>query len=97
MSGRALRGWSRSDLGDVQGAERGLVRGGARTLDHTRYLYIETSEVEWHEGQASTTELLALLPDWRVIARFPFDVLLENRRLRRSGSQWIATGFRRRP
>lgn len=70
---------------DVQGAEGDLVRGGLRTLERARYLYIETSETEYYEGQVTTAELLATLPDWRVLARFTFDVLLENRRWRRLG------------
>jgi FkbM family methyltransferase len=66
---------------DVQGAEGDLVRGGATTLRNTRYLYTEYSNDELYEGQATLAELLALLPDFRVLELWPDDVLLENRRL----------------
>lgn len=90
---RSLDSWAaENDLGpidlvwaDVQGAEGDVVLGGLRTLARARYLYIETSETEYYEGQVTTAELLSMLPDWRVLAHFTFDVLLENRRWRRSG------------
>jgi FkbM family methyltransferase len=66
---------------DVQGAERDVVRGGLRTLRNTRYVYMEYSDEELYEGQATLAELLALLPDFRVLELWPEDVLLENRRL----------------
>lgn len=69
---------------DVQGAEGDLVRGGAHTLARTRYLYIETTDVEYYAGQTTTSELLRLLPTWRVVQRFPDDILLHNTA---SGSQ----------
>lgn len=83
---------------DVQGAEGDLVRGGGRTLARTRYLHIETTtSTEWYEGEVTTDELLAMLPGWKVLAYFPDNVLLENRRRRRLGSRWLATRFPRRP
>jgi FkbM family methyltransferase len=66
---------------DVQGAEADVVRGGLATLRKTRYLYTEYSNDELYEGQATLAELLALLPDFRVLELWPDDVLLENRRL----------------
>jgi 2-O-methyltransferase len=66
---------------DVQGAEGDLVRGGLETLRNTRYLYTEYSDDELYEGQATLVEILALLPDFRVLELWPEDVLLENRRL----------------
>jgi len=65
---------------DVQGAEGDLVRGGAATLARTRYLYVETSDEGLYEGQARFADLLAALPGWRVMARFPDDALLRNPR-----------------
>lgn len=66
---------------DVQGAEGDVVRGGLGALRNTRYLYTEYSDDELYEGQATLAELLALLPEFRVLELWPEDVLLENRRL----------------
>lgn len=90
VESRSLDSWATEhDIGevdliwaDVQGAEGDLVRGGTRTLARTRYLYIETLESEMYEGEVSTEELLRMLPGWRVLAHFPDNVLLENRRRR---------------
>jgi FkbM family methyltransferase len=64
---------------DVQGAEGDMVRGGLETLRRTRYLYTAYSDDESYEGQATLRDLLALLPDFRVIELWPEEVLLENR------------------
>jgi FkbM family methyltransferase len=64
---------------DVQGAEGELIRGGRRALRRTRYLYTEYSDDELYEGQPTLAEILALLPDFRVVELWPEDVLLENR------------------
>ncbi len=63
---------------DVQGAEGDLVRGGQETLARTRYLYTEIGTTEYYEGQVTLDGLLGLLPGWRVVRRFPGDVLLVN-------------------
>jgi FkbM family methyltransferase len=65
---------------DVQGAEADLIAGGAQALARTRLLYTEYNEVEMYEGQLDLRRLLALLPDFEVVARYPEDVLLTNRR-----------------
>jgi len=67
---------------DIQGAEGEMVRGGLETLARTRYLYTEFSDDELYEGQATLADLLALLPDFRVLELWDTDVLLENTRLR---------------
>jgi FkbM family methyltransferase len=64
---------------DVQGAEGDMVRGGLETLHRTRYLYTAYSDDESYEGQAPLRDLLALLPNFRVIELWPEEVLLENR------------------
>jgi FkbM family methyltransferase len=66
---------------DIQGAEGEMIRGGGRALANTRYLYTEYSDDELYEDQATLQEILALLPDFRIIELWPEDVLLENRRL----------------
>jgi FkbM family methyltransferase len=68
---------------DVQGAEIDLVEGGQRTLANTRLLYTEINDIEMYEGQITLEGLLARLPGWSVVKRYPNDVLLRNDRLRR--------------
>ena len=63
---------------DVQGAERDVIEGGAASLQRTRLLFLEYSNNEQYEGQATLAELLALLPNWRVLRDYGTDVLLEN-------------------
>lgn len=63
---------------DVQGAEREIILGGRETLARTRYLFTEFSDDEMYEGQAGLSEILSLLPGWRVLEMWEDDVLLEN-------------------
>jgi len=63
---------------DVQGAEVDLIDGGRSALARTRWLYTEYSDRELYEGQITLAKMLALLPDFRVVKRFPNDVLLRN-------------------
>jgi len=67
---------------DVQGAEGDLIRGGLATLARTRFLYTEYSNDEMYEGQITLRDLLAALPQFKVVRRFTGDVLLENRAYR---------------
>jgi FkbM family methyltransferase len=64
---------------DIQGAEAEMIRGGLETLQRTRYLYTEYSNDEMYEGQPTLSDILDLLPQFRVIELWPDDVLLENR------------------
>jgi FkbM family methyltransferase len=66
---------------DVQGAEGDVIGGGAKTLQATRYLYTEYSNDELYEGQLSLKGLLARLPAFEVVRRYPGDVLLKNKLL----------------
>ncbi len=64
---------------DIQGAERDMIEGGRSTLAKTHYMMIEAEpEVELYEGQALKPELLAMLPDWKVLQDFGYNVLLWN-------------------
>lgn len=65
---------------DIQGAEGDMARGGRELLARTRYLFTEYSDDEMYEGQATLTELLAMLPGYRVLELYEDDVLLENTR-----------------
>jgi 2-O-methyltransferase len=64
---------------DIQGAEGEMIRGGRETLARTKYLFTEYSDDELYENQITLKEMLALLPDFRVVEIWPDDVLLENR------------------
>lgn len=63
---------------DVQGAEADLIAGGLETLKRTRFLYTEYSNHELYEGQSNLDQLMAMLPDFRIVKQYPEDVLLEN-------------------
>lgn len=84
---RSLDSWAREhgveevDLiwADVQGAEGDLVAGAPQVLARTRYLYTEYNNEEMYEGQLDLRRLLARLPDFEVLHRFPGDVLLSNK------------------
>lgn len=69
---------------DVQGAEIDVFRGGVAALARTRYVYTEYSDRELYEGQRPLADLLDHLGRFRVVTRYPTDVLLENTSLRRS-------------
>jgi FkbM family methyltransferase len=66
---------------NVAGAERELIRGGLETLARTRYLYTAYSDEEMYSDQPSLADILALLPDFRVVELWQDRVLLANRRL----------------
>lgn len=68
---------------DIQGAERNMIAGGSETLGRTRWLLTECDRIEMYEGQATRDELLALLPDWDLIAewRENANLLLRNRKI----------------
>lgn len=66
---------------DIQGAEGEMIRGGRRTLAHTRYLYTEYSDDELYENQVTLRQILEMLPNFRVLELWPDNVLLENRAL----------------
>jgi FkbM family methyltransferase len=64
---------------DVQGAELNVISQGKRLLDKTRFLYMEHSDKELYEGQASVKQLLAQLPGFEVVQVYEGDVLFRNR------------------
>jgi 2-O-methyltransferase len=66
---------------DVQGAEGDVIAGATKILQKTRFLYTEYSNNELYEGQLSLKSLLAQLPSFDVVARYPGDVLLKNRKI----------------
>lgn len=66
---------------DVQGAEADVFKGGPATLSRTRFLYTEYADRELYEGQLDLRRLLKTLRGFRILTRYPGDVLLANRRL----------------
>lgn len=73
-------GIERIDLiwADIQGAERDLIAGGTRMIPRTHYLFMEQEAHRLYEGQWLYEEMVAALPQWKVLEKFPHDVLLEN-------------------
>ena len=86
---RTLDSWAREQeidavdfiWADTQGAEGSLIQGGRELLARTRYLYTEYSNEELYEGEPDLATLLAMLPSFSVVKRYPFDVLLRNETL----------------
>jgi FkbM family methyltransferase len=66
---------------DVQGAEGDVIKGASKTLQKTRFLYTEYNNNELYEGQPSLKILLALLPSFKVVTRYPDEVLLKNMKI----------------
>lgn len=65
---------------DIQGAEGDMIRGGRETLKRTHYLYTEYSNDEMYEGQPKLHQIIAMIPEFRIVEIWPEDVLLENTR-----------------
>ncbi len=63
---------------DVQGAELDVFKGSINTLRKTRFVYTEYSDRQMYEGQASLKQLIDYLGHFKVLVRFPHDVLLWN-------------------
>jgi 2-O-methyltransferase len=67
---------------DVQGAEGDVIKGATRTLEKARFLYTEYSNNELYAGQLSLKGLLAILPGFKIVAKYgrpgDGDVLLRN-------------------
>lgn len=80
--------WSNSGIGpidfiwmDTQGAEADVFRGGKKALASSRFVYSEYNNSEMYEGQLDLVNLIRLLPPgFKVLERYPDDVLLHNRR-----------------
>jgi FkbM family methyltransferase len=64
---------------DIQGAERDMVKGGAKMIPLTHYFFMEHEKVKTYEDQWSFEEMMASLPDFEVLEIFPNDVLLVNK------------------
>lgn len=67
---------------DAQGCEGDVIAGAPETLKMTRWLFMECVADALYEGQLDARQLLAMLPDFEVVARYPDDMLLRHRTLR---------------
>ena len=76
---------------DVQGAQRKVLHGARETLRRTRFLYIECHGEPMYEDEPTLHELVAMLPGWEVIARWPEDLLLLNTKF--SATRSSSTGI----
>jgi 2-O-methyltransferase len=71
---------------DVQGAEADVIDGGLTTLAKTRFIYTEYNNRELYDNQLNLDRLLAKLPNFEVVRRYPDDVLLKNKKLATPGN-----------
>lgn len=69
---------------DVQGAEENLIKGGFKTLSHTKYFYTEFDNDEMYEGQLNLNQIKALLPSFKDIEYYQNNVLFKNTELPKS-------------
>jgi len=68
---------------DVQGAEEDMILGGLNTLNSkVKYLYTEFDDNEAYEGAAPLNKLLELLPNFEIVEKFEYDVLLINKKFK---------------
>lgn len=69
---------------DVQGAEDLMIAGGQQALARTRYLFTEYADRELYSGQITLSQLHERLPGgtdaWKLLYRWPEDVLFKNLR-----------------
>lgn len=64
---------------DVQGAEDLVFRGAKKTLERTKFLYTEFSNVELYEKQLSLDKIVEILGNsWEIVEVYANDVLLRN-------------------
>jgi len=66
---------------DVQGAEIDVFKGAMNALTRTRFIYTEYSNREMYKGQHTLKQLLNHLKNFKVLIRYPSDVLLRNKQL----------------
>jgi 2-O-methyltransferase len=65
---------------DVQGAEIDVFKGAKRALARTRFLYTEYNNQELYVGQINLKKILRCLKDFKVLVRYPDDVLLSRKK-----------------
>lgn len=70
---------------DIHGAEKDMIQFGQEALKHTKYLFMEAidawngnSAVRMYDGAATSAELQSMLPGWKLMQSFPWNLLLKN-------------------
>ncbi len=66
---------------DVQGAEMDVYEGAHEALSKTRFLYTEYDDKEMYVGQKNLSTIKKHLTQFRILKRFPQDVLFAHRTL----------------
>lgn len=67
---------------DVEGAEGDLILGGTETLKRTHYFYTEYKDDMNFSGGVSSGDILNLLPDFELVKKWEYDMLLHNKNWR---------------
>lgn len=67
---------------DVQGAEHLVFEGAQNSLHKINYIHTEFDDRELYSGQKTLNELMKYLPDFEIIKKFDFDVLLKNKTIK---------------
>lgn len=55
---------------DLNGSEAAFIEGAQKTLEYTRYLYIEVCNKELYEGQVLKEGIIKMLPGWSLKAEY---------------------------
>lgn len=63
---------------DVQGGENLVLRGARAMLPATRFIFAEHNTCGIYLEASTLDSLTQLLPEWRIVECWPFDVLLSN-------------------
>ncbi len=63
---------------DVQSAEDLVILGAAKMLPKIHYIYTECNTDGLYENEPGDKGILKLLPRWKMIEHFPYDMLLKN-------------------
>jgi FkbM family methyltransferase len=61
---------------DIQGSEYNMIMGAKKTLKNTDWLFMEAVKDARYHGQKVRKELIAALPDWKVIKEWSYDILM---------------------
>lgn len=69
---------------DTEGAEKALIKGGLKTLNEkTKFFYTEFNNNEAFEDQPKLSEILKLLPNFKLLKIYGNNALLKNIRIKK--------------
>lgn len=63
---------------DIEGATHLLIEGGRKTLANTKWFYTEAFDWSRYDGEGLKPQIIAMLPDFELVADFGNDILLKN-------------------